>query len=1425
MNHDKNLRTVFISAICLVLLISIFSYLRINSIIKSDDSVIHTSQVTLELEKMIDNISDGETAHRGFMLTRDSSFLKAFNIASQQFPVLLDNLQQLIKGTTVQEENLEEVKKLSEHRQRLLADVLKNKKSRNHNNAAEILVAKSTTDSLRAKVDNMIVVENDLMHKHPAHLKSQTWLAPATMLILILAALAVLIFAYLQLNKALLQAKKLKTEVRETKQLHSISTQLIFENNLDAFYQQLLNAAKEIMNADCASIQLLNFQQNKLELLSSLGFHPESAIHWKNVDLKDTSTCAKSLHDGTRVIVTDVEQCAFMKGTKDLEYYRLSQIRAVQSTPLITRNGIMLGMISTHWKKVHQPSAEHFQLFDILVRQASDLLERKQVEEKVTASEKELQTLFEQAPVAITLFEGEQLIAKVVNENARLLIGITKAEDAEKKLIEYFAAYPERKNIFLKIFQTGISCTGKEVEVKLNRLGVEQTGYYDLNYNPWYDAAGKIKGVIAIGVEVTEKVLTRKHIEETNQQLQFAATLTENIADAVIGTSIIEESYRITSWNKGAEHTYGWKEYEVIGKPAREVLETEFKTEEDRQAWQVSINENGYWKGEVKQKKKDGTMIWVAASVAYVKGKDGKIMGGVAVNRDITAQKEAQEKIKESENKFRELSLSLEEKVNERTHELIKANTELSYNKDFITSVLKSTNHGVLSYLAIRKNNEIIDFEIRFANDIALEQLNLPAEKVIGNTYLTLMPDAKKDGLWDRVTRVLNTGISETHEIYSPTYPDRCFTAFFTPLEDGVTVTFIEITEQKKQAEILEKQNEELEERNAFVETLLNSSLDIILVVDKEMKFISANEKAMEYYSKIYPDTIIGKHVNEPFPKYPTDGLAAALKGETVKVKKFKSTLFDNYFEINSVPLWKHNEVYAVMIIIHDITENIIAEDKIQNLIQTFEYAEQIGSFGSYRYNFATQQLTYSDNLYRILGCEPLEFPASGESFLKFTHPDDVEYVANATSEAFKQKHISKWEYRMIRKDKKIINVRGTGRLITHSDGSEWMIGTLQDITEEKQNELKLKESEEKFYDLFNLSPVCKTLTDMNSGKIILVNDAFTNTFGYSREEALNKTTSELGMLDSQTREATINELKANGKIHNKEIEFIRKSGEKFFALTSAEIITINNQQLFLGAYSDISDRKQAEIKVEQKNAELEKMNKELQSFAYISSHDLQEPLRKIQTFATRIIEKEEQNLSENGKDNFKRMQAAAGRMQTLIEDLLLYSRTNTEERKFEKTDLTKIVNEVKEELNETITEKQATIETMQMCNANIIPFQFRQLMHNLIGNSLKFAQPETPPHIKIKSSIAEGIKLGNQQLAPEKRYCHISITDNGIGFEPEYSEKIFEVFQRLHTKNEFKGTGIGLSIVKKIVENHNGFITANAELNKGARFDIYIPA
>lgn len=295
----------------------------------------------------------------------------------------------------------------------------------------------------------------------------------------------------------------------------------------------------------------------------------------------------------------------------------------------------------------------------------------------------------------------------------------------------------------------------------------------------------------------------------------------------------------------------------------------------------------------------------------------------------------------------------------------------------------------------------------------------------------------------------------------------------------------------------------------------------------------------------------------------------------------------------------------------------------------------------------------------------------------------------------------------------------------------------------------------------------------------------------------------------------------------------VRKDGTLFWA--SVVITAVHNEKKEIIGYSkvthDLTAKKEADdalkekgIELELKNSELLKTNDELKSFTYISSHDLQEPLRKIQTFASLLLENEFSNLSNKGKEQFKRMQKSAERMQTLISDLLAYSRTNTSDRVFEDIELLEIIHEVENDLAEELQEKKAQIIKEGSCQIKLIPFQFRQLLQNLITNSLKFSSPDRMPVIKISCEINPKNALGNQFLNPEKNYFHITISDNGIGFDQQFSEKIFELFQRLHSKAEYEGTGIGLAIVKKIVDNHGGYIFATSARDKGARFDIYLP-
>ena len=299
--------------------------------------------------------------------------------------------------------------------------------------------------------------------------------------------------------------------------------------------------------------------------------------------------------------------------------------------------------------------------------------------------------------------------------------------------------------------------------------------------------------------------------------------------------------------------------------------------------------------------------------------------------------------------------------------------------------------------------------------------------------------------------------------------------------------------------------------------------------------------------------------------------------------------------------------------------------------------------------------------------------------------------------------------------------------------------------------------------------------------------------------------------------------------VANTELEFQNQEKEN----RAAELIIANQELAFQNQEKQnrANELVIANQELEFQNKEKEKRanelliaNKEIESFTYISSHDLQEPLRKIQSFSGRIFVEEYDNLSAMGKYYVERTKLSALHMQTLINDLLAYSRTNTTQRKFVNSDLNQVVKEALEMLKEEVQDRDAIIEIKNLCEVNIIPFQFRQLIQNLVSNSLKFSIPGQKPHITISCDFIKYDESSSIDFNLNTDHHHISIIDNGIGFEPQYKDKIFDIFQRLNDRKEYSGTGIGLTIARKIVENHNGIITGTGKLNHGAQFDIYLP-
>jgi PAS domain S-box-containing protein len=294
----------------------------------------------------------------------------------------------------------------------------------------------------------------------------------------------------------------------------------------------------------------------------------------------------------------------------------------------------------------------------------------------------------------------------------------------------------------------------------------------------------------------------------------------------------------------------------------------------------------------------------------------------------------------------------------------------------------------------------------------------------------------------------------------------------------------------------------------------------------------------------------------------------------------------------------------------------------------------------------------------------------------------------------------------------------------------------------------------------------------------------------------------------------------------NQEDLVVRNEGQVvWIATTKVPLNDVEGRCVGLvGVSSDISVRKEAEERLRLAAEQLRRSNLELQEFASIASHDLQEPLRKIQAFGDRLKSKCSEALGENGRDYLERMQDAARRMQILLHDLLTLSRVTSKAQPFEPVELKKVVEDVVSDLEVRIEQTGAQVEIGRLPTIDADAAQMRQLLQNLISNALKFQRPGGTPEVIISGRVFENTAESLAGSMPGEEICQIMVRDNGIGFDEQYVDRIFQVFQRLHSRSEYEGTGIGLAVCRKIADRHGGTISAKSAEGEGATFIVTMP-
>lgn len=1016
------------------------------------------------------------------------------------------------------------------------------------------------------------------------------------------------------------------------------------------------------------------------------------------------------------------------------------------------------------------------------------------------------------APIAMCIMWGKEYI-QFYNDPFIPSFGQTRHPSAMGQPVKNTSQrWPVVEALFEKVM-SGESIYHKDSKLLVDKKGYYEECYFDVSYIPIFLEDGTVGGIQSIALETTDKVNAVQNIQES--EARFRSLIEEApVATALfVGKNMVIELANekiIDIWGKGKS---------VLGKPLDEAL-PELKDQSF-----LEILDNVFTTGKSFEAKAllcelvvggKLTPFYFDFTYKAVRSASGEIYGVMDMAVDVTQEVIAKRKIEKSQQE--------------------------------LLALFKDSPIGIAMIAA---DGLVFSMVNKFYSSLTGRN----PEDLIDKPFLAAMPELDGQGFDKLLQKVIDTKLPLKFT-ESPTkvmrkgqletiYIDFTYQPRIEP--DGtvsnILVVVVDVTDQV----LTRKKTEDSE---AHLQLMRDTVPAMIFYLNEEQRYQSYNVVFMQWFGVNATDALgktVREFIGEEAYSKTSPNLAKAYAGEQVTYEMYAPTRMngDKWLSIVYTP-HKNNDNRIVGLIVHatDITEHVLNRKKIEESELFSRDVIHNSPIAKIVYTGNEMAITIvNENMLKLLGRD--------NSILGQTFTEAIPELAGSSLEKKMQNVLATGET-FTQAEEKIELVRFgkpytgyysyTYKALRKVSGEIYgMMATATEITDQVVARQEIENKEKELRNLIIAAPIGIAVVTGKEARFEDVNERFVDISGKSREQFNNSTYWEVFSEVAEVFEPILTGVFETGikySTDEAEMMLIRHGVlEKIYVTFDYVPIFDNNNIvskviiIVIEVTHQVETRKQIEAAViertrelDQSNLSLKRSNAELEQFAYIASHDLQEPIRKISTF-TQMLEQSIDGISDRSKDYISKIYSSTDRMTKLIRDVLAFSQLSSVTGGFEDVDLSEIVKSVKTDFELLIEQKQAVVAVEHMPVLKAIPSQMTQLFSNLMSNALKYIKPGVPPVIKISAAIAKKEKIASHpQLDQNKKYYHIQFTDNGIGFDQEHADRIFKIFQRLHGKTEFEGTGIGLSICRKIVQTHQGHIAAAVGENGGAIFNIVLP-